>query len=41
MNSSGTVAWMTDLSDSPREAKAENRPILIWATDDEPLERCP
>jgi hypothetical protein len=34
------VAWMTDLSEALREARAENRPILIWATDDEPLERC-
>jgi hypothetical protein len=34
------VSWLIDLSEAMRQAKAENRPILIWATDDAPLERC-
>ena len=32
--------WMVDLPEAVRQAKAENRPLFIWATDDDPLERC-
>lgn len=34
------VPWLTDLREAVRQAKAENRPILLWTTDDDPLERC-
>jgi hypothetical protein len=34
------VPWLTDLHEAVRQAKAENRPILLWTTDDDPLERC-
>ena len=34
------IPWLVDLAEAIRQARAENRPILIWATDDDPLERC-
>ncbi len=34
------IPWLVDLEDGVRLAKAENRPILIWATDDDPIDRC-
>jgi hypothetical protein len=34
------VPWLVDLPEAIQAAKAENRPILIWATDDDPLDRC-
>jgi len=34
------VPWLTDLSEAVRQAKAENRPLLIFAAGDEPLEQC-
>jgi len=34
------IPWLTDLPEAIRQAKAEHRPILMWATDDDPLERC-
>jgi len=34
------IPWLTDLPDGVRQARAENRPLLIWSTTDAPLERC-
>jgi hypothetical protein len=34
------IPWGLDLNDSIRAAKAENRPVLIWVSGDDPLERC-
>jgi len=34
------IPWLVDLQEGLRQAKAEKRPVLIWATDDDPLERC-
>jgi hypothetical protein len=31
---------LVDLPEAIRLAKEEGRPVLIWATDDEPLDRC-
>jgi hypothetical protein len=35
-----TIPWLLDLNEGLRVAKAENRPILLWASGDDPLERC-
>jgi hypothetical protein len=32
--------WLSDLPDAIRQARAENRPLLLWITADEPLDRC-
>jgi hypothetical protein len=34
------IPWLTDLPEAFRQAKAEDRPVLLWATDDDPLDRC-
>ena len=34
------VPWLLDLDEGIRAAKDEGRPILIWVSGDEPLERC-
>lgn len=34
------IPWLGDLPEAIRQARAEGRPILIWATDDDPLDRC-
>jgi hypothetical protein len=34
------IPWLDDLPEAVRQARAENRPILLWATVDDPLERC-
>jgi hypothetical protein len=34
------IPWLADLPEAFRQAKAENRPVLLWATDDDPLDRC-
>lgn len=34
------VPWVLDLTEGQRLAKEENRPIFLWVTGDEPLERC-
>jgi hypothetical protein len=34
------IPWMQDLDKAVKQAKKEKRPLFIWATDDEPLERC-
>jgi hypothetical protein len=34
------VPWLLDLNVAIRLAKSENRPVLIWVSGDDPLERC-
>ncbi len=34
------VPWMVNLPEAFRQARAENRPVLVWATDADPLGRC-
>jgi hypothetical protein len=34
------IPWLLDLKEGLRAAKAEGRPILIWVSGDDPLERC-
>jgi hypothetical protein len=34
------IPWLTDLDEGIRTARAEKRPLLIWASGDDPLERC-
>jgi hypothetical protein len=34
------IPWLTDLDDAVRQAREEKRPLLIWTSGDDPLERC-
>ena len=34
------IPWITDLAEGQRLAQAERRPIFLWVTGDDPLERC-
>ncbi|HEV3116731.1 MAG TPA: hypothetical protein VGY58_06735 [Gemmataceae bacterium] len=34
------IPWMLDLNEAIRIAGAERRPVLIWVSGDDPLERC-
>ena len=34
------IPWVTDLAEGQRMATAEGRPIFLWVTGDDPLERC-
>ncbi len=34
------IPWLLDLDEGIRLAKAEKRPLLIWTSGDDPLERC-
>jgi hypothetical protein len=34
------IPWTTDLAAGQKCARAEGRPILLWVTGDDPLERC-
>jgi hypothetical protein len=34
------IPWVTDLAEGRRLAAAERRPLLLWVTGDDPLERC-
>jgi hypothetical protein len=34
------IPWQLDLPEAVSQAKAENRPILMWISSDPPLERC-
>ena len=34
------IPWVTDLKEARRLAKEERRPIFLWVSEDEPLERC-
>ena len=34
------IPWVLDLEEGIRLARAEKRPVLIWVSGDDPLERC-
>ena len=34
------VPWILDLAEAQRMAREEKRPIFLWVTGDDPLERC-
>ena len=34
------IPWLLDLGKAQRAALEEHRPLLVWATGDDPLERC-
>jgi len=34
------IPWLVDVTEGVRLAKQEKRPIFLWATTDEPLDRC-
>ncbi len=34
------IPWVLDLNEGIRLARAEKRPIFLWASGDDPLERC-
>ena len=34
------IPWLLDLSEGLRQARLEARPLLLWGSDDDPLERC-
>ena len=34
------IPWILDLAEGQRLARAEGRPIFLWASGDAPLERC-
>jgi len=34
------IPWVVDVVEGVRLAREEKRPIFLWATQDEPLERC-
>ena len=34
------IPWMTDFAAAQASARAERRPLFLWVTGDDPLERC-
>jgi hypothetical protein len=34
------IPWLVDLPEAVRQARAEDRPILMWVAGDSPLQRC-
>jgi hypothetical protein len=34
------IPWLTDLREAVRQAKAEGRPLLLFVSGDDPLEKC-
>ncbi|HEY7427726.1 MAG TPA: hypothetical protein VH682_26080 [Gemmataceae bacterium] len=34
------IPWLTDLREAIRQAKAENRPLVLFVSGDDPLEKC-
>lgn len=34
------IPWLTDLQEAIRQAKAESRPLLLFISGDDPLEKC-
>jgi hypothetical protein len=34
------IPWLLDLEEGIRLAKQEGRPLLLWTSGDDPLERC-
>lgn len=34
------IPWLTDLGEAIRQARAEKRPLLLFVSGDDPLEKC-
>src|SRR5947199_10820653 len=34
------IPWLTDLREAVRQAKVESRPLLLFVSGDDPLEKC-
>jgi hypothetical protein len=34
------IPWLTDLEEAIRQAKAEKRPLVLFVSGDDPLEKC-
>ncbi len=34
------IPWLTDLREAVRQARAERRPLLLFVSGDDPLEKC-
>ena len=34
------IPWVLNLAEAQKMAREEKRPIFLWATGDDPLERC-
>jgi hypothetical protein len=34
------IPWLTDLQEAVRQAKAERRPLVLFVSGDDPLEKC-
>lgn len=34
------IPWLVDLNEGIKLAKEEKRPLLLWTSGDDPLERC-
>jgi hypothetical protein len=34
------IPWMQDLAAATKQAKKEKRPLFLWVSGDEPLDRC-
>jgi hypothetical protein len=34
------IPWLLDLDEGIKRAKEEKRPLLLWTSGDDPLERC-
>jgi hypothetical protein len=34
------IPWLTDLQEAIRQARAERRPLLLFVSGDDPLEKC-
>jgi hypothetical protein len=34
------IPWLVDLNEGIKAARDENRPLLLWTSGDEPLDRC-
>lgn len=34
------IPWLVDLNEGIKAAREENRPLLLWTSGDEPLDRC-
>ena len=34
------IPWLTDLREAVRQARAERRPLVLFVSGDEPLEKC-
>ncbi len=35
-----SIPWLLDLGEGVRTAREERRPVLLWVSGDDPLERC-